>query len=388
MVIPATQLKPESATPQKNTLVSVHPRSKAVLKKIWIDLDNSPHVPFFIPIVEELRDRGYQVVLTARNSYQVCDLLKSHHISCKVVGKHWGKHRALKVLGTCLRALRLMSAIALEKPDLAVSHGSRSQILCAALLRIPTLLLYDYEHTAQTGFLRPDWVMASSFVPKVRKSKGKNPEMRYPGLKEDVYVGRFRPDPLLKKHLGLTDGNLVVTVRPPATEAHYHNQESEALFGASMSRLTEQPGVRVILLPRNLKQANLLRERWRGSINERKVVIPDGVVDGLNLIWFSDLVISGGVTMNREAAALGVPVYSIFRGRIGAVDQYLAEEGRLTLIKNIEEVRTKIALVARHRPASPRQDDCLALQTIVDGITKILDASPSVIRLDSDEQRV
>jgi predicted glycosyltransferase len=389
MVMRATQRKLETTIPRKNASQSVHSRSTAGLKKIWIDLDNSPHVPFFIPIVQELRDRGYQVVLTARNSYQVCDLLSFHHISCKVVGKHWGKNRALKVLGTCLRALRLMSAVALEKPDLAVSHGSRSQILCAALLRVPTLLLYDYEHTAQTGFLRPDWVMAPSFVPKPQESRAKNPELRYPGLKEEVYVDRFRPDPSLKKHLGLAAGDLVVTVRPPATEAHYHNEESEALFGASMSRLVEQPGVRVILLPRNLKQADFLREQWKDSIDKRKVVIPHEVVDGLNLIWFSDLVISGGGTMNREAAALGVPVYSIFRGRIGAVDHYLAEQGRLTLIQNVEEVRTKIALVARHRATSPRQDDCPALQTIVDGIAKILDArGPSVIRVDSDEQRV
>ncbi len=350
-------------------------------KKVWIDLDNSPHVPFFMPIAEDLRNKGYEVILTARNSYQVCDLLKFYHVSCKVIGKHWGKNRALKIVGTCLRALRLMSVMALEKPDLAISHVSRAQILCAELLRIPTLLLYDYEHIAPPGFLRPDWVMAPYCMPNVRGSRAKNPEMRYPGLKEDVYVGRFRPDPSLKDRLGLIDGDLVVTMRPPATDAHYHNKYSEVLFDASMNRLVEEPGVRVILLPRNLKQANFLRERWQNSINERKIVIPDQVVDGLNLIWFSDLVISGGGTMNREAAALGVPVYSIFRGRIGAVDQYLSERGRLTLIKNIEEVRTRIALVPRHRPDKPKNNECPARETIVNSVIKILDAkNPRVIR--------
>lgn len=376
MSTPTTEITSER-TISRTSSPSVSHECAVLSKKVWIDLDNSPHVPFFMPIAEDLRNKGYEVILTARNSYQVCDLLKFYQVSCRVIGKHWGKNRALKIVGTCLRALRLAWLLARQRPALAVSHGSRSQVLCAALLGIPTLLLYDYEHTAQTGFFRPDWVMAPSFVPKRSKSKGKNPEMRYAGLKEDVYVDRFRPDPSLKKQLGLADGELVVTVRPPATEAHYHNQESEALFVASMNRLIDEPGARVILLPRNAKQASFLRERWRRSIGEGKVLMPDGVVDGLNLIWFSDLVISGGGTMNREAAALGVPVYSIFRGRIGAVDHYLAEQGRLTLVTSVEEVRTKIALVARNRPQNPLRNHAPALQTIVESIVDILERQKS-----------
>jgi len=42
--------------------------------KIWIDLDNTPHVPFFKPIIRELEKRGHEVVLTARDAFQVCEL--------------------------------------------------------------------------------------------------------------------------------------------------------------------------------------------------------------------------------------------------------------------------------------------------------------------------
>src|SRR5882724_1206984 len=96
-------------------------------KKIWIDLDNSPHVPFFLPIMEELHNQGYQVLLTARNSYQVCELLHLYDLPCRVIGGHWGKNRLLKLLGTCLRAIRLLPFVAGNRPDLAVSHGSRAQ---------------------------------------------------------------------------------------------------------------------------------------------------------------------------------------------------------------------------------------------------------------------
>ena len=114
---------------------------------------------------------------------------------------------------------------------------------------------------------------------------------------------------------------MVVTVRPPATEAHYHNPESEELFAESLRLLAQTRSARAITLPRNARQGEQLRREWADLIANGTMIIPDTPVDGLNLIWFSDLVISGGGTMNREAAALGVPVYSIFRGKIGAVDK-------------------------------------------------------------------
>jgi predicted glycosyltransferase len=342
-------------------------------KKIWIDLDNSPHVPFFLPIIKELRNKGYEVVLTARNSYQVCELLEFHHISCKVVGRHWGKNRLLKTLGTFLRAAYLLPMMMKEKPDLAVSHGSRSQFLSGAFLGIPILMIYDYEFTAGFGVLRPDWLFSPHYISDSGRPQEKNTVMKYPGLKEDVYVPQFRPDPSVLRELGLNQSDLIVTVRPPATEAHYHNPEAEVLMEATLELLVHRPEARVILLPRNEKQAKVLRKAWAEWIEKRKIVIPKHVVDGLNLIWFSDLVISGGGTMNREAAALGIPVYSIFKGRIGAVDQYLAANGRLVLIEKIEDIKTKVRLVKRGNAQQNWSGDSPALHAIVGGIISIVE---------------
>ena len=272
--------------------------------------------------------------------------------------------------GTCLRAVQLLPMMISKKPDWAVSHGSRSQFLSSVALGIPNLTILDYEFTAKMGFLRSDWVFLPEYIPESR-ALAKKKVMKYPGLKEDVYVPRLRPDPAMKKELGLEPNDLVVTVRPPATEAHYHNPEAEVLLEAALNLLVQQPEVRVILLPRNEKQARTLRKSWGEWITKRKIVIPDRVVDGLNLIWFSDFVISGGGTMNREAAALGIPVYSIFRGRIGAVDQYLAESGRLVLIETVDDIRAKVKIERRdHRNenVSGRSD---ALDSIVQGIISI-----------------
>jgi predicted glycosyltransferase len=369
MVLPIDVAEPAAKRSALDTRAT--PARPEIGKKIWIDLDNSPHVPFFLPIIEELQTRGYRVILTARNSYQVCELLKFHHISCRVVGGHWGKNRMLKIFGTLLRALQLIPLVMREKVDLAVSHGSRAQLLSSFVLGIPTLTIADYEFTAKVGSLKSDWIFLPHFIADASTQSAKKQVMKYPGLKEDVYVPRFRPNPSLKNELGLNSSDLVVTVRPPATEAHYHNPEAEVLLDAALRMLVEQPGLQVILLPRNDRQAKVLRKDWEKWIKNHKIIIPEHVVDGLNLIWFSDLVISGGGTMNREAAALGVPVYSIFRGRIGGVDAYLAKSGRLVLIENVEEIRSKVILKRRNQASQSPLDRSPALESIVAGITSI-----------------
>lgn len=344
-------------------------------KRLWIDLDNSPHVPFFLPILEELKARNFEIILTARNSYQVCELLKFHKLSCKVVGGHWGKHRIFKILGTLLRAGRLTFMMLGKRVDLALAHGSRAQLIASTILGIPSLTIFDYEHTAKAGFFEPEWVMFPEILSDIPVLQTLDNTLTYPGLKEDVYVPRLRPDETIKKQLGINDGDLVVTVRPPAIEAHYHNPEGEILLEATLKLLTERPATQVILLPRNERQSKSLAATWAPWIQNRKIIIPEKVVDGVNLIWCSDLVISGGGTMNREAAALGIPVYSIFRGKIGKVDRYLADNGRLTLIEKVDDLHTKLQLVRRDKSLAVDTADRPALSAIVNGIVRILDGN-------------
>lgn len=340
--------------------------------KVWIDLDNSPHVPFFAPIIAELKNRGLSVTLTARDAFQVCDLANLFHLNYKRVGRHYGKSRTLKLGGTCLRALQLLPTALTEKPNLALSHGSRAQLLISAVMHVPSAVMIDYEHAKGLELMRPDWVLAPDVIRDDAFGKDKH-ILKYPGIKEDVYVPAFKPDSAIMRHLGLSDSDLVVTVRPPATEAHYHNPESEELLKAVIDLVKAQANTRIVLLPRNKRQEIVLREAWSDLFTTRKIVIPRQAVDGLNLIWHSDIVISGGGTMNREAAALGVPVYSIFRGPIGAVDRYLARAGRLVLLENCEDVRTKIAVTQRDRKGEPTTPNSGALKKIVDDVVSIVD---------------
>lgn len=343
--------------------------------KIWIDLDNSPHVPFFKPIIEELEKNNYQVVVTARDCSQTCGLADISKIKYKRIGRHYGKHAILKVAGLVIRALQMLPTVLRERPKVAVSHGSRTQQLVATLLRIPSIMIFDYEHATALPMFNPDYVIVPDIISNSAIKFHKSHIYKYPGIKEDVYVPDFKPDPRIRQMLGLNDDDIVATIRPPASEAHYRNPDSERLFSATVESLAAQENVRIVMLPRNEKQAEVIRAQWPDLFSRGKIIIPREVVDGLNLMWYSDFVVSGGGTMNREAAALGVPVYSIFRGKIGAVDRYLAEKGRLTLLETTEDVRSKIRPIQRPKGKNNNADDRAAFRKIVTTIEEVAEKS-------------
>jgi predicted glycosyltransferase len=346
--------------------LAVRPRS------VWIDLDNSPHVPFFAPIIEELRRRGHSVVVTARDCFQVCELADLLGVEYRQVGRHYGKNTILKLVGLCIRTAQLMPTVLRDKPDVALSHGSRSQLLLSTLMNVPSIVVVDYEFVKGFGAIHPTCMMFPEVI-SARPTKSR--VMKYPGIKEDVYVPRFKPNPAIMAELGVNPGDLLVTLRPPANEAHYHNAESEALLEAVIELLARRPSTKVVLLPRNKKQEMSIRKMHPEVFVNGRFMVPHRAVDGLNLIWYSDLVISGGGTMNREAAALGVPVYSIFRGEIGAVDRYLESAGRLVLLKSADEVRTRLVLKQRNRPAEPENGNHGALKAIVDNVVNVLEST-------------
>ncbi len=345
---------------------------------LWVDLENSPHVPFFKPIIDELEKHGYRVVITARDCFQVCGLADLYGLPYTRIGRHYGKHKALKVVGAVIRALQMGNTLARPLPSLAIAHGSRSQLLAAKILHIPALQLADYEFSNKMpSFLSSDWIMIPETIPAGLHWRNPSRISTYPGIKEDVYVPTFKPQTGILSELGILEKEIVVTIRPPASEAHYHNPKSDDLFYATVNWLSGIDNLRMVVLPRNSSQAAYIGKTWPALISEAKMVIPDRVLDGLNLIWHSDLVISGGGTMNREAAALGVPVYSIFKGEIGAVDTYLSNNGRLTLLEKVEDLNTKVILRKWARPAFPDRSSRPALEVIVARILELVERTPN-----------
>lgn len=338
-------------------------------KKIWIDLDNSPHVVFFSPIKKELERRGYEVVITARKCFQVCELAETLKVPCSVIGKHYGKNKVMKIGGLIIRSAMLAPFVLREKPSLALSHGSRSQILLCKTLGIPSALIFDYEHTKGLFQLQPTWLIAPEILDTPDLGFDRRRLSFYPGIKEDVYVPDFRPEAGFRNKLGVSEDEILVTVRPPASEANYRHPDSERLFRSLIPFLSERDNLKTLVLPRNKRQKDEIASEWPDLIGSGKMLMPEKVLDGLNLIWHSDVVFSGGGTMNREAAALGSTVYSIFRGKLGAIDKYLAETNRLILIQSEDDLRAvKIERKDRKQYASDKNESLPKLVDMIESL--------------------
>jgi predicted glycosyltransferase len=351
------------------------------VRKVWIDLENSPHIPFFLPIIKELEKRNCKVILTARDCFQVCEMADMAGMKYRKIGHHYGKHIIAKIMGLGFRVLQITPVVLRERPAISVSHGSRTSVFVSSMLGIRSVCIFDYEHTENRttdwiGSGQKRWIMTPEVIPIDILEKFGTPRdhiLQYPGIKEDVYVPFFQPDSSLKAVLGIQPNDVVVTLRPPASEAHYHNPESEKLLMAVFDQLAEHPEVKTILLPRTHKQGEDLRAARTAQFDSGRIVVPEHAVNGLDLIWHSDVVISGGGTMNREAAALGVPVYSLFRGTMGAVDRHLAETGKLVMLQSEQDVRAKLQLVRRSKTPVPLSRQRASLDAVVNHITAILD---------------
>jgi predicted glycosyltransferase len=322
--------------------------------RIWIDLANSPHVPFFRSLANEFVRRNHEIVVTARDFAETVKLAEAAGFAAEVIGGHGGGKLSGKAGNLVQRALALARWARGRNLDLAVSHNSYSQILAARALSLRSVTLMDYEHQPANhlAFRLASRIIVPGAFPEAALTRfGAAPAKvkRYDGLKEDVYLADFQRDPEFQKQLdklGIDERDVLVTVRPPASEALYHRFENE-LFDQLLERLVATPTVKVLLLPRNESQ----RETYNARAGA-KLIVPPAPLDGGNLIAHSDLVVSAGGTMNREAAALGIPAASIYLGEWAAIDEQLVKEGRLVRIATPEDIRN--LPVQKKGPASAR----------------------------------
>ena len=309
--------------------------------RLWIDLANSPHVPFFRTLIDRFVDHGHEVNVTARDFAETIPLAKAANLSIEVIGEHAGPQVSAKAGNLMSRAWSLASWARKQKFDRAVSHNSYAQILAARVLGIEcvTLMDYEYQPANHLAFRFSSRIIVPASFPASRLRRygaGSRRVRRYEGTKEDVYLAAFEPDPAFTSELsglGIATDNILVLVRPPAHDALYHRFQN-TLFDEVLNSLLSNSSVRVVLLPRNESQRAEYSSRSEGNL-----IIPTAPLDGPNLIAASDLVISAGGTINREAAALGVPVASIYAGKWAAVDEQLLREGRLRRILTMQDFK-------------------------------------------------
>lgn len=312
-------------------------------RRIWIDIDNAPHVLVLRPIILELQRLGHIVHITARAYGQVVGLLEMYGIDYRLIGRHAGKSKLKKVVFLISRSVRLMMYAFRKKYDIGFCHGSRALSLSALLLGLPLVVMFDYEFTTFPAFVANCTKLM--LVPEVmddeviqQRGFQLSKLRKYPGLKEELYVNTEIDGGLTRKTIGIESDRILVLLRPPATMAHYHLKESESLFYDVVSYLASREDLNVLIVPRTESQSEELRLLLE-RMNTTNTTILRYVYHGPDLIRLVDVVISGGGTMNREAACIGVPVYSIYCGPIGSVDRYLSINNKLRFIEKIDQLK-------------------------------------------------
>lgn len=318
--------------------------------KIWIDMVTSPQVLFLRPIIAELQKRGYELILTTRHSTETVPLADRYGFAHTVIGIHGGGTLIGKGMAIALRAVKLINFTRHHAISLAISHGSYSQALAAGWDHIPMVAFQDYEgHPANHILCR---VVKRVLVPNVfsktnlkRYGASEAKIVSYGGLKENIYLSEFIPDPLFCEKVGIPSRKIIVTMRPPNLVATYHRFKN-SLFDELLYFVLSHSNTFVVLLPRGSEQY-----RRYEKLGFSNVLIPSHVLDGPNLIFHSDLVIGAGGTMNREATVLETPVYTAFKGMLGSVDQHLIRAGKMVRIEDRTDI-PKIKVCKKPKTAS------------------------------------
>ncbi len=297
--------------------------------RVWVDMSAPAHVLVLRPIIERLRDAGHEVEITSREYTQTQDLLDLHGIDHTPIGRHGGASRARK-LARLLQRTPMMRRFGRGRGfDLALAHGSYDLAMAARSLGIPEANMHDYEFAVtqhRIGCRLATRVIFPDSVPEERLRRfGVGPEklFQYPGLKEEYYLADFEPDPGVLERLGVDTQRVVVIVRPPPDISLYH-RKSNPLFPQVLSHLGNEAQVHAVVLPRTDAQRSYVT-----SLDLPSVIVAERAVEAQSLVALADLVVSAGGTMNREAAALGTPVYTTYGGRLGGVDEALIRSGRL-----------------------------------------------------------
>jgi uncharacterized protein len=304
---------------------------------VWVDLTNAAHVVVLRPLVELLEAEGHEVTLTARPLSHTTELLDDWGHAYTAIGQHGGASRLGKALAATSRAAQAFAFARGKSFDYGLAHGSTDLPPVARVFGIPNTTMFDYEWARlqhelncrlASRVLVPDAIPAERLAPY-----GARPPklVRYPGLKEEYYLANFEPDESVLGELGLDRERVLAAVRTAPSYALYLGGSENELLPRVLRRLLDK-GAQVVVLARTDEQRNALRELDPG------LVVPDRAVDGRSLAALADLVVSAGGTMIREAAVLGTPVWSIFEGRLGAVDEQLVAEGRVRLLRDPEEL--------------------------------------------------
>lgn len=291
---------------------------------IWVDIINPSHALFFNVVLKDLRDESFQV--TIRERAETVELTKMLGIHGRVIGSDH-RNGVKKSLGMVGRTLALWTSV--EDFDCALSFENGMSVLVSKMKGGRSILLCDNDlkffqkksvlQYMETGVkdLADTVIIPQACYGAFSAHMSGNGLYAYGGYKEDVYIADFTPDPRFKEKLPFED---YVVIRPEAL-ASFYVLENRTIV-PDLVRMFRQNGVNVVYLPRDKGDAD-----YAAGLD---AYIPDRALNGLDLCYHAEAVLTGSGTMAREAACMGKTSVSFFPGDgLLSVDRELIDDGKM-----------------------------------------------------------
>ncbi len=314
--------------------------------KIWFDISNSPHVMMFHDMINELKEKGFDVIITSRPLANTLDLLDQKGLEHAVVGEHYGKNLFMKFFGYPIRCFQLYRFLKNKHLDAAIAQSSFHSPLVAWMLGIPSIYTNDNEHAI--GNVAGLFFAKKLYFPESMNRKSilfmlpgmKRKTVIYPGIKESIYLWRKMDG---KKHFTKkTSVPFNIYLRPEPRTAQYY-KGGENFLDKTINELKREN--HVVVLSRDKKQlAHYHEDQFKG------VDVPDRPIRMERILKDCDLFIGAGGSMTREIAIMGIPTISVYQDELLGVDKYLIDKGYMSHVKNLENANAGklIAMLGEH----------------------------------------
>jgi len=293
-------------------------------RPVWFDVLTPKQARLMASIAMVLRDKlKVDYVVTTRNyDYTISVLKDIYNVDPVVVGGH-GSSLLEKLVEDAKRIEKLARRIAVEKPCLLISYPSPSAARIAFGLKIPSIILTDSPHVEPVHRLTlplADYILVSRFIVDSVKKYALPVFTRiisYNGVDEAEYLRDYKKlEHDILAELGLEPRQYVV-IRPPEYKASYYFNLKPLDLDSLALRLSRK--IKIVYLPRYPEQYEKMKSR-------ENIIIPPKAIDSIPLAYYAVAVVTGGISMAREAALLGTPAYTSFPYVLD-VDRHLISKG-------------------------------------------------------------
>ena len=288
-------------------------------------------------------------------------MLDAYGIKYLLIGDHKGKSRIKKVIGLFSRLIILQ--FKLPKFDVSFGLGGQNTTPVSFLRRKKSIVFTDNDtsykwHSYKLGtyFVFPTYFNYKNVMKKFGVKREQI--ILYDGFKEDIYMASYTPDPSFLKNLPF---NNFITIRPENLKANYVPKDAVTIVPKLFEVFKNE---NILFLPRYKEE----RVYADGFDN---IFIPDGILPGKDVCFYTKVMLTGAGTFAREAALLGTPSVSFFPGKeFLTVDKIMQENG--WEFKSRDPLEIKNFVTTAKKESSRLERSKVVLEDILSSLDEIV----------------